>query len=100
MKKQGDIVAGVGGVIIDPNNVSLRRYPMAVEFPLGKGKVVYTSFSVEPNISPNSSPEIKTVIRELVAGPLSYPARSAVHDRPQPAALSQINRNLIVYSPH
>jgi hypothetical protein len=69
---QGDIVAGAGGVVIDPGDVNLRRYPMAVEFPLGKGKVIYTSFSLEPNIHSSSSQEIKTVMREFMARPLRY----------------------------
>ncbi|MCL2147280.1 MAG: C10 family peptidase [Synergistaceae bacterium] len=50
--------------------VEIRRYPMAIEFPLGEGKVVYSSFTVEPNISAAAMPEIKKVVHALVSEPL------------------------------
>jgi len=42
----GEIIAETGGVL-DPGAES-RLFPMAVEFDLGAGRVIYSSFTVAP----------------------------------------------------
>ena len=49
---------------------TIERFPMAVEFDLGEGKVIYSSFTFDPNLSSNARPEMKAVLRELVSEPL------------------------------
>ena len=53
-------------------STEVRTYPMIVEFDLGKGKVIYSSFNLDPNLSSSSHDGIKKVIRALVAEPLKY----------------------------
>ena len=66
----GEVVVLTGG----PTSLGAERqfFPMAVEFDLGKGKVIYTSFTADPNLSAAASPEAKKLMRELVAGPVRY----------------------------
>ncbi|CAM1378876.1 C10 family peptidase [Fretibacterium fastidiosum] len=66
----GEVVVLTGG----PTSLGAERqfFPMAVEFDLGKGKVIYTSFTADPNLSVAASPEAKKLMRELVAGPVRY----------------------------
>jgi uncharacterized protein YjdB len=66
----GEIVAETGG-ILDPD-AGVRLFPMVVEFNLGKGKVVYSSFTAAGNLGSTASPEAKKVMRELIAAPLKY----------------------------
>jgi len=66
----GEVSVLTGG----PTNLGAewQFFPMAVEFDLGKGKVIYTSFTAAPNLSAAASPEAKRLMRELVVGPVRY----------------------------
>ena len=56
-------ILAMGEVVVltgSPTSPGAERqfFPMAVEFDLGKGKVIYTSFTADPNLSTAASREI------------------------------------------
>ena len=55
-----------GRTLVD-GNIGGSTIPLAMEFPVGKGRVVYMSFSALPNLSRSAPPEARRLTRELVA---------------------------------
>lgn len=86
-------ILAMGEVVVltgSPTNPGAERqfFPMAVEFDLGKGKVIYTSFTADPNLSAAASPEAKRLMHELVAGPVRY----AQERRTTREAVAELNK--------
>lgn len=67
-------VAGVGLRVLLEGRIGTKHVPLAVEFSLDKGTVIYSAVTVESNLMEGTPPQGRRVVRELLARPLKAQA--------------------------
>lgn len=53
--------------VLAVGNFDSRRIPVAMEFSMGRGRVIYSAFTTEANLRQDASPQTKRLVREMVA---------------------------------